>query len=69
MESTAALLAPSATQETVKMEQDFSQEVDVKIPEAQQLAKSGNLAGAIENLIALEKQTRIVRGFFDFITF
>ncbi|KAJ4043728.1 proteasome regulatory particle subunit [Fusarium oxysporum] len=42
----------------LKPEKDFSKEVDQQIPEAEKLAASGNLQGAIEKLAALEKQTR-----------
>ncbi|WKT46396.1 hypothetical protein QSH57_011270 [Fusarium oxysporum f. sp. vasinfectum] len=42
----------------LKPETDFSKEVDQQIPEAEKLAASGNLQGAIEKLAALEKQTR-----------
>ncbi|GAB7355995.1 hypothetical protein MBLNU459_g6622t1 [Dothideomycetes sp. NU459] len=41
----------------LKADRDYTKEVDVAIPEAQQLAKS-NVQGAIEKLLALEKQTR-----------
>jgi len=41
----------------LKPEKDFSKEVDKQLPEAEELAKT-NLQGAIEKLIALEKQTR-----------
>jgi len=49
----------NADTETVKMEQDFSTECDAKIPEAEKIAKTGNLSKAIEELIGLEKQTRV----------
>ncbi|KAF9775542.1 hypothetical protein IL306_006331 [Fusarium sp. DS 682] len=42
----------------LKPEKDFSKEVDKQLPEAEKLAASGNLQGAIEKLAALEKQTR-----------
>ncbi|KAK7408196.1 proteasome regulatory particle subunit [Neonectria punicea] len=42
----------------LKPEKDFSKEVDKQLPEAEKLAASNNLQGAIEKLIALEKQTR-----------
>ncbi|KAG7415216.1 PCI domain-containing protein [Fusarium sp. MPI-SDFR-AT-0072] len=42
----------------LKPEKDFSKEVDQQLPEAEKLAASGNLQGAIEKLAALEKQTR-----------
>lgn len=41
-----------------KMEQDFSATVDVALPQNEALARSGKLSEAIENLLALEKQTR-----------
>jgi len=40
------------------MEQDFGPLLDTKIPENEKLAKSGKLSDAIENLLAVEKQTR-----------
>lgn len=40
------------------MEQDFGPLLDAKIPENTKLAQSGKLADAIENLLAIEKQTR-----------
>ncbi|KAF7549771.1 hypothetical protein G7Z17_g6159 [Cylindrodendrum hubeiense] len=42
----------------LKPEKDFSKEVDKQLPEAEKLAADNNLQGAIEKLIALEKQTR-----------
>ncbi|KAM0201302.1 hypothetical protein ACHAPA_005330 [Fusarium lateritium] len=42
----------------LKPEKDFSKEVDQQLPEAEKLAASGSLQGAIEKLAALEKQTR-----------
>ncbi|XP_066140222.1 26S proteasome non-ATPase regulatory subunit 12 [Euwallacea fornicatus] len=42
----------------VKMEVDYSSTCDVNIPECQKLAKSGKLHDALEQLLALEKQTR-----------
>eukprot|EP01114_Cavostelium_apophysatum_P018743 TRINITY_DN586_c0_g1_i7.p1 TRINITY_DN586_c0_g1~~TRINITY_DN586_c0_g1_i7.p1 ORF type:complete len:448 (-),score=150.40 TRINITY_DN586_c0_g1_i7:29-1372(-) len=41
-----------------KMQEDFSTRVEQTIPEQEKLAKSGKLNDAIENLLALEKQTR-----------
>lgn len=41
--------------------QDMSNLVDEKLPQAEALAKAGNLAGAIDALLAVEKQTRQVR--------
>jgi len=40
------------------MEEDFSGRVEIAIPEQKKLAESGKLNEAIENLLALEKQTR-----------
>jgi len=40
------------------MEQDYSATVDIQIPQNRELASKGKLAEAIENLLALEKQTR-----------
>ncbi|KAL1498158.1 hypothetical protein ABEB36_009002 [Hypothenemus hampei] len=42
----------------VKMEVDYSSTCDEKIPECQKIAKSGKLHDALEQLLALEKQTR-----------
>ncbi|KAM0241835.1 hypothetical protein ACHAPO_001529 [Fusarium lateritium] len=42
----------------LKPEKDFSKEVDQQLPEAEKLAASNDLQGAIEKLAALEKQTR-----------
>jgi len=40
------------------MQEDFTAKADQLIPEQQKLAKEGKLSDAIENLLALEKQTR-----------
>eukprot|EP01117_Protostelium_nocturnum_P001169 TRINITY_DN1148_c0_g1_i1.p1 TRINITY_DN1148_c0_g1~~TRINITY_DN1148_c0_g1_i1.p1 ORF type:complete len:479 (-),score=187.46 TRINITY_DN1148_c0_g1_i1:51-1361(-) len=40
------------------MQEDFSSRVETILPEQQKLAKEGKLSQAIENLLALEKQTR-----------
>jgi 26S proteasome regulatory subunit N5 len=40
------------------MEVDYSATVEVAIPQAKEIAKSGNMERAIETLLALEKQTR-----------
>ncbi|KAJ8978077.1 hypothetical protein NQ317_000635 [Molorchus minor] len=42
----------------VKMEVDYTSNCDDKIPECQKLAKSGKLHDALDQLLALEKQTR-----------
>ncbi|VEN57677.1 unnamed protein product, partial [Callosobruchus maculatus] len=42
----------------VKMEVDYSATCDEKIPECERLAKSGRLHDALDQLLALEKQTR-----------
>nr|CAI5853978.1 unnamed protein product [Callosobruchus analis] len=42
----------------VKMEVDYSAICDEKIPECERLAKSGRLHDALDQLLALEKQTR-----------
>ncbi|ORY19735.1 putative proteasome regulatory particle subunit [Clohesyomyces aquaticus] len=44
--------------QVLKADKDFTKEVDKQLPEAQQLAKDGNVTGAIEKLLLLEKQTR-----------
>jgi len=41
-----------------KMQEDFSAKVEQVVPEQQKLAQAGKLNEAIENLLALEKQTR-----------
>ncbi|KAI9817083.1 MAG: hypothetical protein M1826_001665 [Phylliscum demangeonii] len=41
-----------------KPEKDFTKDADKQLPEAEELAKKGNVQGAIEKLLALEKQTR-----------
>ncbi|EEP75662.1 conserved hypothetical protein [Uncinocarpus reesii 1704] len=43
-----------------KPDKDFTKDVDKQIPEAQEIAKT-NLTGAIDKLLALEKQARQVR--------
>jgi len=50
------IMADGAT--TVKMEVDYSETCDKKIPEAQTLAAKGKLDEALELLTGLEKQTR-----------
>jgi len=40
------------------MEKDYSPICDVQLPETEKLAKGGNLADALEQLMVLEKQTR-----------
>jgi len=50
------IMADGAT--AVKMEVDYSETCDRKLPEAQTLAAEGNLDGAMEMLMGLEKQTR-----------
>ncbi|KAJ1566526.1 26S proteasome non-ATPase regulatory subunit 12, partial [Nowakowskiella sp. JEL0078] len=41
-----------------KKEKDYSDVADIQIPESEKLAKTGNLQGALEMLLVLEKQTR-----------
>ena len=53
------IMADGAT--TVKMEIDYSDTCDKKIPEAQSLASAGKLEEAMEMLTSLEKQTRTGR--------
>ncbi|CAJ0957845.1 unnamed protein product, partial [Mesorhabditis belari] len=43
----------------LKMEVDYTKNVDDALPKADQMAKSGNVAGAVESLSALEKQSRL----------
>jgi len=42
----------------VKMEEDYTETCDKQIPEAESMADSGNLLGALEALLSLEKLTR-----------
>lgn len=42
----------------VKMEVDYTSTCDEKIPECEKLAKAGKLHDALDQLLALEKQTR-----------
>ncbi|KAH7943001.1 hypothetical protein HPB52_003984 [Rhipicephalus sanguineus] len=42
----------------VKMEVDYSKTCDEKIPQCEALAKGGDLKGALDQLLSLEKQTR-----------
>uniref|UniRef100_A0A131Z0W6 26S proteasome regulatory subunit N5 n=3 Tax=Rhipicephalus TaxID=426455 RepID=A0A131Z0W6_RHIAP len=42
----------------VKMEVDYSKTCDEKIPQCEALAKAGDLKGALDQLLSLEKQTR-----------
>ena len=44
----------------VKMEVDYSDTCDEKIPLAQSLAASGKVVEGVENLMSLEKQARTV---------
>ena len=50
------IMADGAT--TVKMEIDYSETCDKKLPEAESLASAGKLEEAMEMLTSLEKQTR-----------
>ncbi|KAH7950519.1 hypothetical protein HPB49_025057 [Dermacentor silvarum] len=42
----------------VKMEVDYSKTCDEKIPQCEELAKKGDLKGALDQLLSLEKQAR-----------
>ena len=68
MTTTNELSTTSSLTEVTKMEVDYSSTCDQKIPEAENLAKT-KLQDAIDMLIALEKQTRIVRIFFNLFPF
>ncbi|CAG0893715.1 unnamed protein product [Cyprideis torosa] len=46
------------TGQIVKMEVDYSDACDEKIPKAEALAKQGKMQDALDSLLALEKQTR-----------
>lgn len=49
----------AASGKIIKMEVDFSDTVDKKLPEYQELAQKGDVKQALEKLMALEKQTRL----------
>lgn len=49
----------------VKMEVDFSEKCDEKIPECERRAAGGALAEAVEDLLVLEKQTRSASDMFS----
>eukprot|EP00112_Aurelia_sp_Birch-Aquarium-sp1_P020093 Seg5094.1 transcript_id=Seg5094.1/GoldUCD/mRNA.D3Y31 product="26S proteasome non-ATPase regulatory subunit 12" protein_id=Seg5094.1/GoldUCD/D3Y31 len=49
----------------VKMEVDHSDAVDKMLPECEKLVKNGKLHDALENLLALEKQTRNAADMFS----
>lgn len=49
------------TGRVIKMEVDYSTTCDQRIPECEALAASGKIHESLENLLALEKQTRTVR--------
>lgn len=49
-----------------KPEKDYTKEVDKQLPEAEELAKN-NVQAALEKLSVLEKHTRQVIDFQDFI--
>jgi len=55
-EKISEIMADGGT--AVKMEVDYSETCDKKLPEAEQLAASGRLGEALELLAGLEKQTR-----------
>lgn len=46
----------------VKMEVDYCGTCDEKIPQCKKIAQEGKLHDALDALLALEKQTRTVRG-------
>jgi len=48
----------TSQKEKDKMQEDFAAKVDALLPEQQKLAKEGKLVEAVENILALEKQTR-----------
>lgn len=45
----------------IKMEVDYRVSCDEKIPECKKLAAEGKIHDALDALLALEKQTRMVR--------
>ncbi|CAG0914179.1 unnamed protein product [Notodromas monacha] len=51
-------MAETEKGELVKMEVDYTNACDEKLPVAEKLATDGDLSGALEILMALEKQTR-----------
>jgi 26S proteasome regulatory subunit N5 len=48
----------TTTEQSKKMEVDYSATVDEKIPKCEKLAKQGKLNEALDMLLSLEKQTR-----------
>jgi len=51
---------PQSKADRDRMQEDFSAKVEALLPEQIKNAKSGKLEEAIENILALEKQTRQV---------
>lgn len=51
-------LAAAMSGEIIKADKDFTKEVDAALPEAEKQAQNGQTQGAVEKLLALEKQTR-----------
>jgi len=49
----------------VKMEVDYTEACDKKIPEYEEMAKNGNVTEALEAMLALEKQTRTAADMFS----
>lgn len=49
----------------VKMEVDYSETCDKKIPECEEMAKNGKLSESLEMLLSLEKQTRSAADMFS----
>jgi 26S proteasome regulatory subunit N5 len=43
----------------VKMEVDYSEMVEQRLPEVQEMAKNGKVEEALDSLLSLEKQTRL----------
>ncbi|CAE6470744.1 unnamed protein product [Rhizoctonia solani] len=54
----AFLHSNAMSTENKKQEKDYTAEVDALIPEAESLAQSGQLQGAVDKLLVLEKQAR-----------
>uniref|UniRef100_A0A0M3HWB4 PMEI domain-containing protein n=1 Tax=Ascaris lumbricoides TaxID=6252 RepID=A0A0M3HWB4_ASCLU len=59
VEDFANLAAQEGDGRLFKMEVDYTSQVDEALPKADAIAKSGNVAGALESLASLEKQTRL----------
>ncbi|KHN75648.1 26S proteasome non-ATPase regulatory subunit 12 [Toxocara canis] len=59
VEDFANLAAQEGDGRLFKMEVDYTSQVDEALPKADAIAKTGNVAAALESLSSLEKQTRL----------